>query len=402
MLQNSSGRLTSKPAVGYLRVSTQEQGRSGLSLTAQRYDIEAFSAREGFRVRAWYQDIQTGAGKDPLTLRPGLATALKEAKAARCPLMVSRLDRLSRNVHFISTLMEHKVHFVVAQLGRDCDEFTLHIYACLAEQERKLISERAKAAMEVAKRRGRKFGLQLRGKAWQRQVSALGRAAIVQEAIDRAHAHRMHIEWALKQPGLAGGPISYRAAANKLNARNIESPTGQRWQGHALQRMAGRLGLDHPPGYLNADRVRARVRAIWREDPSCTGAQVVARMGAEHPLGIRRAWTCLNECRRAAAARSSVQRMVRWHVDRWTPMRIRIAKILKRHPEFTGKQVLERLNVDSRPRLIWVWQVMSEYHRAAKRPSPYALSKGRRFYPLWRPKVPRNFASATRAQRAPG
>ncbi len=121
------GGLSNTAAVGSLRVSTQEQGRSGLSLAAQRSDIEAFGAREGFRVRSWYQDVQTGAGKDPLPLRPGLATALKEAKAAPCALLVSRLDRLSRNVHFIATLMEHKVHFVVAQFGRDCDEFTLRI-----------------------------------------------------------------------------------------------------------------------------------------------------------------------------------------------------------------------------------------------------------------------------------
>jgi DNA invertase Pin-like site-specific DNA recombinase len=149
-------------AIGYLRVSTREQGRSGLGLAAERFDIQAFAAREGFAVQSWYQDIQTGAGRDPLTLRPALATALKKARAAHCPLIVSSLDRLSRNVHFIASLLEHHVHFVVAQLGRDCDEFTLHIYACLAEQERKLISERAKATAEVEKTRGRQFGLQLR------------------------------------------------------------------------------------------------------------------------------------------------------------------------------------------------------------------------------------------------
>src|SRR5438067_11797913 len=127
--------------IGYLRVSTREQGRSGLGLAAQRHEIEAFALREGFAVRSWHQDVQTGAGADALLLRPGLAAALKEARAARCPLIVSRLDRLSRNVHFITGLMEHKVHFVVAALGRDCDDFTLHIYASLAEQERKMISE---------------------------------------------------------------------------------------------------------------------------------------------------------------------------------------------------------------------------------------------------------------------
>jgi len=110
--------LTMQAAIGYLRVSTQEQGRSGLGLAAQRHEIEAFGAREGFAVRSRHQDVQTGAGADTLLLRPGLATALKEAKSARCPLIVSRLDRLSRNVHFITGLMEHKVHFVwQADLG---------------------------------------------------------------------------------------------------------------------------------------------------------------------------------------------------------------------------------------------------------------------------------------------
>jgi hypothetical protein len=105
-------------AIGYLRVITKEQGRSGLGLAAQRFEIESFGAREGFSVKSWHQDVQTGAGADALLLRPGLAAALKEARTAHCPLIVSRLDRLSRNVHFISGLMEHRVHFVVAQLGR--------------------------------------------------------------------------------------------------------------------------------------------------------------------------------------------------------------------------------------------------------------------------------------------
>ena len=133
-------------------MSTHEQGRSGLGLAAQRSEIEAFGARERFAVRSWHQDVQTGPVADALLFRPGLAAALKEAKSIRGPLIVSRLDRLSRNVHFISGLMEHRVHFIVAALGRDCDEFTLHIYASLAEQERKMISERIKAAKAAQKR----------------------------------------------------------------------------------------------------------------------------------------------------------------------------------------------------------------------------------------------------------
>ncbi len=111
-----------KQAIGYLRVSTREQGRNGYSLETQRRDIEAFAAREGFEPDSFYQDVQTGAGADALRLRPGLASALKEAKLRKCPLIVSKLDRLSRNVHFITGLMEHKVHFIVAQLGKDRDD----------------------------------------------------------------------------------------------------------------------------------------------------------------------------------------------------------------------------------------------------------------------------------------
>jgi DNA invertase Pin-like site-specific DNA recombinase len=152
-------------AIGYLRVSTQEQGRSGLGLAAQRFEIETFGKREGFTVKSWHQDVQTGAGTDALLLRPGLAAGLKEAKSARCPLIVSRLDRLSRNVHFISGLMEHRVHFIVAQLGKDRDDFTLHIWASLAEQERKMISERTTAGLAAAKARGVKLGQAARSKA---------------------------------------------------------------------------------------------------------------------------------------------------------------------------------------------------------------------------------------------
>ena len=108
-----------KDAIGYLRVSTQEQGRSGLGLAAQRYDIETFAAKEGMSIKSWFQDIQTGAGRDALLLRPGLARALKEARVLRCPVIVSRLDRLSRNVHFITYLR-------VARGSRATDDLGTH------------------------------------------------------------------------------------------------------------------------------------------------------------------------------------------------------------------------------------------------------------------------------------
>src|ERR1700735_3776367 len=181
-----------KDAVGYLRVSTREQGRSGLGLAVQRHDIEVFGAKEGFFVKSWHQDIQTGAGKDALLLRPGLARALKEARRLRYPLIVSRLDRLSRNLHFISGLMEHRVHFIVAELGQDRDHFTLHIWASMAEQERKLISERVKAAHAIAKARGVKFGQAARSKAEQRRCSRLGNEAKSRAALERAEVFSQH------------------------------------------------------------------------------------------------------------------------------------------------------------------------------------------------------------------
>ena len=202
-------------AIGYLRVSTPEQGRSGFSLDTQRRDIGAFGAREGFTITSWHQDVQTGRGADALQLRPGLAAALKEARLRRCPLIVTRLDRLSRNVHLISGLMEHRVHFIVVALGKDCDHFVL-----LAEQERKLISERNKAAAAARKLRGQHFGLQTVSKAEQRRISALGRAAKSKAATDRAEAYCVHIEWALRQPGFyPERRISFNCAADKLNER---------------------------------------------------------------------------------------------------------------------------------------------------------------------------------------
>lgn len=373
-----------KHAIGYLRVSTQEQGRSGLSLAAQRFDIEHFGKREGFSIISWYQDIQTGAGRDALLLRPGLAAALKEARAVRCPLIVSRLDRLSRNVHFIAGLMEHKVHFVVALFGRDIDDFTLHIYASIAEQERKMIAERVRAATLIAKGEGRKFGLQLRPKSWQRHVSALGRAALIKEANERAEAYRLYIEWALRQPGRRGQPISFRGAAIKLNERNIETPLGGQWRGHHLQRMAARLKLNHPLARMPEKLARARVRALFKQCPNVTGREVVANLGTPHPLDLRRAYGFVKECRRDAAMRSDVHRRVGWYLDYRTATRVRIGAMWKRHPEFTAKELIGKLNLGPDSPVKWVQRIMNECwkkHDGARREQRRI---GRRFYNPWR------------------
>jgi DNA invertase Pin-like site-specific DNA recombinase len=369
-----------KEAIGYLRVSTKEQGRSGLGLAAQRHDIEAFGLREGLSVKSWHQDIQTGAGKDALLLRPGLAAALRQARAARAPLIVSRLDRLSRNVHFITGLMEHKVHFIVAALGRDCDDFTLHIYASLAEQERKMISERCKAAAARLKARGTKFGLAVRPKAEQRRISQLGRAALTRLATERAEAYRLHIEWALRQPGMHGRPISFRAAAISLNDREIPSPMGGVWQGHQLMTMTVRLGIDHPPARISRALARARVHEIWRKHPEFTSKQVMVELGRAHPLGTTRIEALLREYRGKAIKRNALHKKMGWKSDSRTAARLRIASIWKRFPRLTGKEVMHRLGAELPVCEKWVQKVMRQCYRASKKLSPEQSRIGRRRY----------------------
>src|SRR5579862_7114620 len=141
-------------AVAYTRVSTQEQGRSGLGLEAQRSAIQAFAAREGIVVDSWYTEVETGKGSDALDRRPQLAEALQTARQRKLPVLVSKLDRLSRDVHFISGLMAQRVEFIVTELGRQADPFVLHMFAALAEKERSLISQRTKAGLAAAKAKG--------------------------------------------------------------------------------------------------------------------------------------------------------------------------------------------------------------------------------------------------------
>ena len=145
-------------AIAYLRVSTQRQQRSGLGIEAQRAAIARFAEAEGLTIIAEYVEAETGKGADALDRRPQLAAALAAAKAAKCSVVVSKLDRLSRDVAFVAGLMAQRVPFIVAELGRDADPFMLHLYAALAEKERRLISERTKAALAAKKAIGAALG----------------------------------------------------------------------------------------------------------------------------------------------------------------------------------------------------------------------------------------------------
>src|ERR1700704_2420544 len=145
-------------AIAYLRVSTQQQQRSGLGIEAQRAAIERFAAAESLTIIEEHAEFETGKGADALDRRPQLAAALAAARKAKCSIVVSKLDRLSRDVAFVSGLMAQRVPFIVAELGRDADPFMLHLYAALAEKERSLIAERTKAALAAKKASGIRLG----------------------------------------------------------------------------------------------------------------------------------------------------------------------------------------------------------------------------------------------------
>src|SRR6187431_366543 len=158
-------------AIAYLRVSTQRQQRSGLGIEAQRATIARFAEAENLTVIAEYLEFESGKGADALDRRPQLAAALAAARQAKCCVLVSKLDRLSRDVAFVSGLMAQRVPFIVAELGRDADPFMLHLYAALAEKERRLISERTKAALAIRKASGTKLGNPINA----REAGAIGR-----------------------------------------------------------------------------------------------------------------------------------------------------------------------------------------------------------------------------------
>src|SRR5438270_13139345 len=144
--------------ITYYRVSTKQQQRSGLGIEAQRATVTRFAEAEGLQIIAAYVEVETGKGADALDRRPQLAAALAAARSARCSVLVSKLDRLSRDVAFVSGLMAQRVPFIVAELGRDADPFMLHLYAALAEKERSLIAERTKAALAAKKAGGARLG----------------------------------------------------------------------------------------------------------------------------------------------------------------------------------------------------------------------------------------------------
>lgn len=212
-----------QPAVAYTRLSKpNKKGRPGIGLEAQQAALVAFAQAEGFDLIETFAEIETGEGADALDKRPQLAAAMKLAKKHKAPVIVAKLDRLSRDVHFISGLMTHRTPFIVAELGADVDPFVLHLYAVLAEKERRLISQRTKDALAALKAQGKKLG-GLRPKTALRMEAADARAETLRPVFEEL------------------ADLSANAIARELNARQIETPSGKPWSAVTVIRVQRRL-----------------------------------------------------------------------------------------------------------------------------------------------------------------
>ena len=217
--------------VAYLRVSTHRQQRSGLGIEAQRAAIERFAASEGLTIIGKYMEAETGKGADPLDRRPQLAAALARARKAKCSVVVSKLDRLSRDVAFVASLMAQRVPFMVAELGRDADPFMLHLYAALAEKERRLIAERTRAALQAKKAAGAALG----NRTNLRLAGSAGRVSQAQAA-DQFARSVLPILDAIRKAGAS----SLADITDALNVRGVRSATGGLWHRSAVRNLLAR------------------------------------------------------------------------------------------------------------------------------------------------------------------
>jgi DNA invertase Pin-like site-specific DNA recombinase len=200
--------------VAYFRVSTDRQGKSGLGLEAQRQAVMDYLNGGRWALVGEFTEIESGKRND----RPQLAAALAACKKLKAKLIVAKFDRLGRNLAFIATLMESGVEFVAVD-NPHANKLTVHILAAVAQHEREMISERTKAALQAAKRRGQRLGNPNLSEAAKRGVVALKAnarrfAANVRPVIDEI---------------IAGGATSHNAIAAMLNQRNVRTARGGTW-----------------------------------------------------------------------------------------------------------------------------------------------------------------------------
>jgi DNA invertase Pin-like site-specific DNA recombinase len=220
-------RIPPKEFVAYYRVSTQRQGASGLGLEAQREAVSRYLKGTGTLLEE-FTEVETGKGSNALNKRPQLRRALDECKKRSAVLVIAKLDRLARNVHFVSGLMESGVRFVACDLP-EANELTLHMMAVFAEHETRCISERTKAALAQAKLRGTKLGRagwrNLRPHLKERKLKAKEFATRLKGQIE----------------GFRLRGLSQREMVAEFNKIGISAPRGGNWSLVQLQRTIARL-----------------------------------------------------------------------------------------------------------------------------------------------------------------
>ncbi len=228
--------------IAYYRVSTAKQAASGLGLDAQREAAAAFVAKDGGSLIAEFEEVESGK----LAQRPQLDAAMARCSLTGATLLIAKLDRLSRNVHFLSGLMERGVDFIACDMPT-ATKFTVHIMAAVAQQEREAISLRTKAAIGTIRTRlaaGETYTSKRSGRPLKRLGNPgglavrrpdLGSAAIVRKADDFA-AKVGPLVMELN----AGGSMSLAAVAERLNAMNVATSRGKAWTPMAVKRVIER------------------------------------------------------------------------------------------------------------------------------------------------------------------
>jgi DNA invertase Pin-like site-specific DNA recombinase len=212
--------------VAYYRVSTERQGQSGLGLEAQKAAVETWLNGGRHTVVGEFVETESGKTSD----RPQLKAALALAKKRKATLVIAKLDRLARNVHFISGLIESGVNFVAADRPH-AKAFELHIFAAMAEEEGRAISERTKAALQAAKARGVKLGNPTNLD----EASAKGAEALRAKAAARAEN-----VLPILQDLRARGVSTLAELADALNARGVKTPRGGQWHPASVSRVLAR------------------------------------------------------------------------------------------------------------------------------------------------------------------
>jgi DNA invertase Pin-like site-specific DNA recombinase len=226
---------TPRYAVRLYRVSTAEQGQSGLGLEAQQASVRAFVATQGWTLVAEHSDI--ASGKDDQ--RPGFQAALTRCRQLGAVLVAARLDRITRRAHTLSGLLEEGISIRAADMP-GADDLMMRIYAAMAQKERELISERTRAALAAAKARGTVLG----GDRSYRPVAGLDAAAAAQARRNTAKrvAHRLSLELErLRSEGIVG----HANLARALTARGVPTPRGAAvWTHMTVARVVSRAARE--------------------------------------------------------------------------------------------------------------------------------------------------------------